>query len=392
MAMIIDKEKCCGCGSCGAVCPQGCITMQPDEEGFLYPQMDTQRCTSCQACRTVCPVLHMPRRLPVQGTYSAYSRDEAVRRESSSGGVFTELARRVLENGGAVFGAAFDGAFCVEHICVERQQALYKLRSSKYVQSRTGGTYGQARALLEQGRLVLYSGTPCQIAGLRAYLKKDYENLITQSMICHGVPFPKIWKKYLNFIAGKDTVQSVQFRNKETGWKKYQLKIMKKDGTYGATVWEDPYMKAFVRNLALRPSCGTCAFKGYEQVADITLADYWGVEQLAPELDDDKGLSLVFIHSKKGQRLFESIHDAIVWRPADMDKAVLYNQSLVKASAPHGKRAFFFSNLEKYPFDMLVERCLKSPATTRLAKKAAYSVSRVKNRVKRMLNREHKRR
>lgn len=247
MAMIIDKEKCCGCGSCGAVCPQGCITMQPDEEGFLYPQMDTQRCTSCQACRTVCPVLHMPQRLPI------------------------------------------DGAFCVEHICVERQQALYKLRSSKYVQSRTGGTYGQARALLEQGRLVLYSGTPCQIAGLRAYLKKDYENLITQSMICHGVPSPKIWKKYLNFIAGKDTVQSVQFRNKETGWKKYQLKIMKKDGTYGATVWEDPYMKAFVRNLALRPSCGTCAFKGYEQVADITLADYWGVEQLAPELDDDKG-------------------------------------------------------------------------------------------------------
>ncbi len=155
MAMIIDKEKCCGCGSCGAVCPQGCITMQPDEEGFLYPQMDTQRCTSCQACRTVCPVLHMPQRLPIQGTYSAYSRDEAVRRESSSGGVFTELARRVLENGGAVFGAAFDGAFCVEHICVERQQALYKLRASKYVQSRTGGTYGQARALLEQGRLVL---------------------------------------------------------------------------------------------------------------------------------------------------------------------------------------------------------------------------------------------
>lgn len=146
MAIITDKEKCCGCGSCSAVCPQGCITMQPDEEGFLYPQMDTQRCTSCQACRTACPVLHMPRRLPVQGTYSAYSRDEAVRRESSSGGIFTELARRVLDNGGVVFGAAFDGAFCVKHICIERRQALYKLRASKYVQSTTGGTYRQAHA------------------------------------------------------------------------------------------------------------------------------------------------------------------------------------------------------------------------------------------------------
>lgn len=391
MAIITDKEKCCGCGSCSAVCPQGCITMQPDKEGFMHPRIDTQRCTGCQACRTACPVLHMPRRLPVQGTYSAYSRDEAVRRESSSGGIFTELARRVLDNGGVVFGAAFDGAFCVKHICIERRQALYKLRASKYVQSTTGGTYRQARTLLEQGRLVLYSGTPCQIAGLRAYLKKDYENLITQSMICHGVPSPKVWKKYLDFIAGEDTVQGVQFRNKETGWKKYRLKIVKKGGAYSATVWEDPYMKAFVRNLALRPSCGACAFKGYKQTADVTLADYWGAEQLEPELDDDKGLSLVFIHSEKGQRLFESLHDAIAWKPADMHKAVLFNQSLVKASAPHRRRAFFFSNLEKYPFDVLVEKCLKSPGAVQLAKKTAYFVSRVRNRVKRMFNREGKR-
>ncbi len=383
MISITEKEKCCGCGACAAVCPQSCIAMKKDWEGFLYPQADTIRCVDCGLCRKACPVLHKPPLLAIQKTYSAFNRDEAVRRQSSSGGVFTALAQYILSQGGAVFGAAFDAEFQVCHICVDKPEELYKLRTSKYMQSRTNGTYRQALDILKENRPVLYTGTPCQIAGLRAFLKKDYEKLFTQSIICHGVPSHKIWDKYLAFVNKGEEVRSVEFRNKESGWKRYRLKIDKDGGCYRATAREDPYLQAFIKNLSLRPSCGACAFKSYEQPADITLADYWGVEQLEPELDDDKGLSLLFIHSEKGSRLFEQVREKLVFQPADAQKAVLYNPSLLKASVPHKKRGFFFKNLENYPFDELVESCLRLSTAEKLTQKARYNIRRIKNRLKR---------
>lgn len=383
MISITEKEKCCGCGACAAVCPQGCIAMKKDGEGFLYPQADTNRCVDCGLCHKVCPVLHKPPLLAIQKTYSAFYRDEAVRRQSSSGGVFTALAQYILSQGGAVFGAAFDAEFQVCHICVDKPDELYKLRTSKYMQSRTNGTYRQALDILKENRPVLYTGTPCQVAGLRAFLKKDYDKLFTQSIICHGVPSPKIWDKYLAFVNKGDEVRSVEFRNKESGWKRYRLKIDKDGGCYRATAREDPYLQAFIKNLSLRPSCGACAFKSYEQPADITLADYWGAEQLEPELDDDKGLSLMFIHSEKGSRLFEHVREKLVFQPADAQKAVLYNPSLLKASVPHKKRKFFFENLENCPFDELVESCLRLSTAEKLTQKARYNIRRIKNRLKR---------
>lgn len=384
MLSITEKDKCCGCGACMAVCPQGCIAMNQDGEGFLYPQIDTKRCVDCGLCGNTCPVLRKPPFLAVQKTYSAYNRDEAVRRQSSSGGVFTALAQYILSQGGAVFGAAFDADFQVRHICVEKPEELYKLRSSKYMQSRTDGTYRRALDILKENRPVLYTGTPCQIAGLRAFLKKDYEKLFTQSIICHGVPSPKIWDKYLAFVNKGEEVRAVEFRNKDDGWKKYRLKIEKNGGGYRATAREDPYLQAFIKNLSLRPSCGACVFKSYEQPADITLADYWGVEQLEPELDDDKGLSLLFIHSQKGRQLFEHVQESLVFRPADAQKAVAYNQSLLKASVPHKKRAYFFANVDSIPFDKLVEKCLRLSTAEKLGQKIRYNMRRIKNRLKRI--------
>lgn len=382
MILITEKEKCCGCGACFAVCPQGCITMKKDGEGFLYPQIDSRHCSGCGLCGKACPVLHKPMLMTGLKTYSAYNRDEAVRRKSSSGGVFTALAQYILSLGGAVFGAAFDPQFQARHICVEYPEELHKLRSSKYMQSSTNDTFRQALDILKENRPVLYTGTPCQIAGLRSFLKKDYEKLYTQSIICHGVPSPKVWEKYLTFFGDDKAVHAVEFRNKDNGWKKYRLKIEKNDGDYLATAREDPYLQAFIKNLSLRPSCGSCAFKSYEQPADITLADYWGVEQLEPELDDDKGLSLLFIHSEKGSRLFEHAQEKLVFQPANGQKAVLYNPSLLKASVPHKKRAFFFENLENYPFDKLVEKCLRLSMAEKLRENIGYNTLRIKNRLK----------
>ena len=361
--MKIDQLKnCSGCSACFNACPKNCITMNDDSEGFWYPEVTKDICINCGLCEKVCPVLKKYEGNPKGRAYAAINNDEDVRLKSSSGGIFTLIAQEVIARGGAVFGAAFDGDFKVKHILVETIGDLEKLRGSKYVQSKIGDAYKLAKKLLEGGRLVLFSGTPCQISGLKSYLGKPYENLILQDIICHGAPSPKVWDRYIKFREEKAsaTTQNVSFRNKQYGWKKFSMLFDFKDSTrHLKTLAEDSYMKAFLSDLSLRPSCYDCHSKSAERESDITLADFWGVENVAPDMFDNKGTSLVLVNSSKGEKLFDAIKDLVTAKEVDFDEAIKYNSATTKSVAKPKNRDKFMKEIMENDFEKTVEKYTK---------------------------------
>lgn len=322
MIQITDKSQCCGCTACMTICPRQCITMQEDvKEGFLYPVVDLSLCIDCGACQKVCPVLHQGKDRKPLLVYAAKNMNEQVRLASSSGGIFTLLAERVIDEGGVVFGARFNTEWEVVHDYTETKDGLAAFRGSKYVQSCLGNSFQKVRSFLRQGRKVLFSGTPCQIAGLKNYLLRPYQNLLTVDVVCHGVPSPKAWRKYLNesvrtaynikrrnlSLLWTDKITDVNFRSKEKGWKKYHVKIEYRNGKKDVTPFYDNiYMKMFLSNLSLRPSCYACPSKLHHVQSDITLADFWGVDRIHPEIDDDKGCGLILVHNDYALALLKS--------------------------------------------------------------------------------------
>ena len=361
MINIINKEKCSGCTACVAVCPKNCIEMVADKEGFLYPKVKKNNCTNCGLCEKICPILNK-KEIKEENSlaYAVINKDEEIRAKSSSGGIFTELAKIVIEQGGVVFGAGFNEKLEVEHFFVENTEDLYKFRGSKYVQSKIGDTYKQAKKLLKEGRLVYFSGTPCQIGGLLAFLRKPYENLITQDVICHGVPSPKVWKSYIKSKGGHGKVKVVSFKNKVESWTRPEILIVYKNKeSYKEKSANNPYIQAFLKNLNLRPSCHNCSFKTKKRESDITLADYWGVENIHPNMDDDKGTSLVIIHSKKGGDFFNKIKDKVVYCESDLDKAIVYNPSMIKSSYRHMNRDIYLRKIKAKKFDEITAKYLR---------------------------------
>lgn len=353
MAKQIFEKWCSGCFACAASCPKGCIAMQPDEEGFLYPSVDGEKCINCGLCERVCPIIKNKEKVdePFVGkAYGAYARDEAIREKSSSGGLFTLLAAEVLRRGGVVFGAAFDESMKLSHRAIEKEEALSLLRGSKYLQSEIGDSYKQAKHFLEAGRPVYFSGTPCQIAGLRAYLQKDYEGLITQDLICHGVPSPLVFRKYLaDKGRERQGVRDISFRDKREGWHRYGYALSYGDGSESFMPSSGDEMgQLFGKNLCLRPACHACAFKGVNRKSDITLADFWGVEKVAPTLDDGKGTSLCLVHTEKGKKLFERIRKGMICEEVDLEKCLPYNASMLLSSPlPKGRAGFMKAVAEK---------------------------------------------
>ena len=326
--------------------------MERDAEGFLYPKIDGNTCVNCGRCEKACPILSGVKTgvggLPK--AYAAWNTNEEVRRVSSSGGIFTAIAEWVLEKGGVVFGAALDGARAVRHIAVETKEDLALLRGSKYLQSTIGDAYCRAREYLLSGRLVLFSGTSCQIGGLRAYLGKDHENLICQDIVCHGVPSSVVWEKALSEYeasSGK-TVSSISFRSKSTGWKEYSLAFTHSDGSvHEHPHGEVPFMTGFVRDLYLRPSCYQCFFKGYARESDLTLADFWGIQHVLPAVDDDRGTSLVLVHTERGEALLRELKDCVKRHEVDLAEAARHNSSMLYAARNEKKREAFLSDLSR---------------------------------------------
>lgn len=275
--------------------------------------------------------------------YALINNDDAVRKESSSGGVFYALAEYVINKSGVVFGAKFNESWGVEHGYATDIAGIKAFMGSKYVQSSTKSTFKEAKALLEEGKTVLYSGTPCQIYGLKAFLKKEYDNLITVDFVCHGVPSPLVWKKYLEYVSDGKTVTSIEFRNKDKGWQNYYLKITYANEEFNiGNVNEDMYLKGFLTHIYLRPSCHNCEFKGVKRISDITLADMWGCKSLLPDMFDDKGASLVFIQSAKGKEIFEQLATKFKSKQLTDNAYQKHNPAInVSSRASHRRKAFF---------------------------------------------------
>lgn len=352
MTSIVDSKKCTGCSACANACNIKCISMCPDIEGFLYPKIDYGKCMNCHKCINTCPtrpessvnIVSEPK------AYAAYSTNDNIVEHSSSGGVFSVLAEYVIQNGGIVFGAAFESPDTVRHIAVRECEELERLRRSKYVQSEIGQCYQDVEFELKQQKIVLFSGTPCQIAGLRHYLQRDYNNLLCVDIICHSVPSPKIWRDFLKetSIKGNSKVVSVNFRDKRNDWENYCLSFQLEDGNeYILKGEKNIYMKAFIEGLSNRPSCYHCVFKGNHRESDITLGDYWGVKDVQPEVYNGRGTSIVIANTAKGNALLNNINCNLVIRPALIDMALLNNSAYFRASKAHLRRKKFWLEQSK---------------------------------------------
>lgn len=384
MIEIRNKRDCCGCNACVQKCPQQCIGQSEDAEGFIYPQVDKARCVGCGLCEKVCPVINQnPKSKPLK-VMAGRNGNEEIRMVSSSGGAFTLLAGEIIGRGGVVFGARFDENWNVVHSYTECTDGLAAFRGSKYVQSRIGETFSQAEKFLKQGREVLFTGTPCQIAGLRRFLGKEYDNLLSMDIVYHGVPSPGVWKEYL-----KQTTQNlspigrivgINFRDKRTGWKEYSFSLHisspDKEVLHTEKFYRNKYMRGFLANLYLRPSCHQCPSKSGKSGADITLADFWGIEHIAPRLDDDKGTGLILVNTVKGKRIYDKL--------PIISEEIIYGQALkgnhsIEISAPvPPQRECFFENLGKEDFSRLVNRLTKVPLTIRLRRAARRLIKKLR--------------
>lgn len=371
MIHIIDKFKCCGCNACVQRCPKQCISMQEDEEGFLYPIVDMSNCVDCGLCEKVCPVINQEsERNPIE-VFAAVNQDDSIRMQSSSGGIFTALAEQIIRENGVVFGARFDEKWEVKHDYTETIEGLKVFRGSKYVQSRIGDTFKQAEFFLKAGRKVMFVGTPCQIAGLRLFLRKEYVNLLAVDIICHGVPSPMIWRKYLEDKTkrqGIEFIQSISFRDKGTGWKNYSFNIKYEKGnsesSFSEYASQNIFMKGFLADLYLRPSCYACPAKKLKSGSDITLGDFWGIQHIKPELDDDKGVCAFIINTRKG---IEWQNKLVIQRyKFDFTDVVKGNPSLVYSVDIPEKRAAFYDKLRTSGLVKLVSKYTEFPLILRL--------------------------
>lgn len=371
MIHIENKASCCGCSACFNSCPAHCIRMEDDAEGFKYPVVDEALCTHCGKCKKGCPIIFpLPERRSLLTGYAAINNDEEIRLASSSGGVFTALADVVLEQGGAVCGAAFsEDSRTVQHIVVESSEELGKLRGSKYLQSSIGDCYGKVQEYLVASRPVLFSGTPCQVEGLLAYLKSPQPNLYCVDIICHGVPSPRVWRDYLDFQEkGFDSsTAKTSFRHKKYGWKRFSLRLLfNSRSEYLCPLDTDVYMQAFLKDVCLRPSCYSCNFKKQARLADITIADLWGADRICPELDDDKGTSAIIIHSEKGSALLKTAGSSLTLCPVSVEDIIKSNPAMIRPAPLPSNRTPFMEFLGTVPFDKLVRKYAKGPLKARV--------------------------
>ncbi|WP_455537612.1 Coenzyme F420 hydrogenase/dehydrogenase, beta subunit C-terminal domain [Terrisporobacter sp.] len=381
MIKITKKENCTGCHACYNVCPKACITMEYDEEGFLYPKVNYEKCIQCNLCERTCPIIHSKKIDNNPVAYACYNKDENIRNQSTSGGIFTLISENIINSNGIVFGAGFDKNYNVVHTMSDNISDLEKFRGSKYVQSSIGDTYKEVKKLLEKEKIVLFTGTPCQIGGIKSYLGKDYPNLICQDIICHGVPSQYVWQHYRDLISSGRNIKNINFRDKSTGWKKYSLKFDFYNGQYYKEIGnKNAYIKGFINNLYLRPSCYNCAYKTLNRQSDITLADFWGIEGILPELDDNKGTSLVFINSDKGKLLFENIKNNTVYKGVDIKKSITFNPCAVVSCEKNKVRNKFLNEYKNKDFNELIELYTRE----KISKKYNFIFQVFKNLIKRL--------
>ncbi|NFO13460.1 4Fe-4S dicluster domain-containing protein [Clostridium botulinum] len=383
MINILKKEECSACHACSNICPAKCITMIEDNEGFLYPLINQGKCIDCGLCEKVCPIINKIDKVEKQSvSYACKNKDNETRNASSSGGIFSLLCNYVISKNGVVFGAAFNKEFEVNHMFAETLEECEKFRGSKYVQSNIGDTYRQAKEFLDDGRIVLFTGTQCQIKAISLFLNKEYNNLINIDIICHGVPSPKVFNVYKKFLKEKynSDILDIRFRDKVNGWKEFSyVTEFKNDRIYSKTLREDSYMKGFLSDLYLRPSCYECKAKNFFSNSDISLADYWGVQNIHPEFDDDKGTSLVLVNTQKGQDIFNTISCNMDFIKTDLNYAISCNPCIVKPVKYNPKREKFFSEINDDNIEKIIHKYTKVTFMQKVKRKAFGALRKVKN-------------
>lgn len=367
---LASFDTCTGCAACASVCPKGCISMREDREGFLQPHIDAEICIDCHKCEKTCPIV-TPKEIPADfetQAYAAINKNEDVRMRSSSGGLFHALAKWTIEQGGVVFGARFNEQWEVVHDYTETLEGIEPFMRSKYVQSYVGDTFKQAKQFLNQGRWVLYSGTPCQLGGLKSYLHKEYDNLIAVDFICHGVPSPKAWRKYWTDAVQGDTLLDFNFRDKKDGWTGLQC-VTTTTTTTRERQDENPFIRGLLSNIFLRRSCYSCSTRIYHRISDITLGDFWGIENLHPDWNDNKGTSLILVHSTKGAEILSQVQSVAMCQVTKEELLQASTQILFKEKEIPSKRSIFFKRLRYMPWLSIADMMRNDSIYTRIVRK-----------------------
>lgn len=363
MINILDKKRCVGCGACRDLCPNSAISFIYDNSGFIYPVVEKTKCINCNLCDKVCPILNSSlsnKKNPV--CKMACNKDENIRKLSTSGGVFSALAKCVIADGGYVCGVEISDNFRVQHNITNSVDSADVFYRAKYVQSSTGDSFVKIKALLDTGNRVLFSGTPCQVAGLKSFLRSEHENLITVEVICHGVVSQKVFDRYLLSLKNryKSDICSYEFRNKDISWQRYTSKANFVNGdVYQKERNDDPYMVGYLKyNLYLRPSCTDCQFKGFPRAADITLGDFWGIEE-HKQTGTERGISAVLLNSEKGIKLFDKIKSEINQEDVLLDNILKGNHSLIESTCLGKYSDYFYKHFEKKDFIDLINKIEK---------------------------------
>lgn len=344
MIRVNDKSKCCGCMACVSSCPVNCISIEQDKEGFLYPKIDDEKCIKCGKCERVCPFLRLAPKAESKCAYAGYNLDLELRLKSSSGGVFSVIAENILNKKGSVYGVTMsDDCEKSQFIKIETKDKLDTIRGSKYLQSEISGIFEDVEKDLKNGKKVLFSGTPCQVNALKNFLGKEYNNLLCIDFICHGVPSPLLWKKYLNYIEEKKRIDitNIDFRNKKLV-NTLSEKIIKHDNSsFFIPKDESSYFQMFMKNLSLRPSCYNCQAKA-NRFSDVTIGDFWGIEQILPNINDEKGCSVIIIRSLKGNKVIEELKKLLELYTITYEEAITNNPSdYLSVEEPIERKKFF---------------------------------------------------
>ena len=379
MIKISDKVKCCGCTACMNVCPVQCIVMRRDREGFDYPVANPDICISCGKCEDVCPMTRT--RSEERPLETLAARASEFMAGSSSGGVFPVLAQKIIDGDGVVYGAVMNPDLTVSHTDASDMQGVERMRGSKYVQSELYASFEDVKYELGEGRKVMFTGTPCQIAGLKSYIGKDDPNLLLVDCACHGVPSPGLWEKYVKALSIKYgiQIQDIRFRGKDRSWRKYDFVINDADRSISTPHHKDPYMLLFLQDMSLRPSCYQCPFRKGGSGSDLTLADLWNVAQVAPEMDDDKGASLILVNTEKGK---EAIAGLAV-KEIDPALALKRNGAFADALQVPQRREEFFHGMHsakdiiKYMKGFIV----RTPLHKRIYRSIHTMLSKIKRRI-----------
>lgn len=337
---VVKRNQCTGCGACANICPTGAISMVQNREGFYIPQIDDKKCIHCGLCDKTCPILNKlatDNQYPIPYVYAGWNKDEKIRMKSSSGGIFSIFADFILEKGGYVCGAAFVEQNKVKHIIISSKKDLSKLRGAKYVQSEIGNVFKEIKQLLNKDRWVLFSGTPCQAAGLKSFLNKDYDKLLVIDTICHGVPSPLVFNKYLQFLENKHSkkINKIDFRDKSTGWDSYSFSIKGDDDIqYKELFTKNIYFNGFLNNLFLNQICTSCPFSPFPKQSDLTIGDFWEIQNIDKNLYDNKGVSLLICNNNKGNTFLDKIRSLLFLHKISQDKST---DLLLRHSIPHEK-------------------------------------------------------